>query len=93
VSPAADAKDAAAPYVMRTFQASWYRVKVCVLVWKGAISMTIDRAIADFGKAATVLHRLIHESAPLTNIQLQFLTTELQTLEIALKTHYPKSLD
>ena len=78
---------------MRTFQASWYRVKVCVLVWKGAIAMTTDRAIAEFGKAATVLHKLIHESVPLTNIQLQFLTTELQTLEIALKTHYPKGLD
>ena len=55
--------------------------------------MTTDRAIADFGKAATVLHKLIHESAPLTNVQLEFLTTELQTLEIALKTHYSKRLD
>ena len=64
-----------------------------MLAWKGAIAVTTDRAIADFGKAATVLHKLIHESAPLTNIQLQFLTTELQTLEIALKTHYSKRLD
>ena len=64
-----------------------------MLVWKAAIAMTTDRAIADFGKAATVLHKLIHESAPLTKVQLEFLTTELQTLEIALKTHYPKSLD
>jgi len=55
--------------------------------------MTTDRAIADFGKAATVVHKLIHDSVPLTNVQLQFLTTELQTLEIALKTHYPKSLE
>ena len=55
--------------------------------------MKTDRAIADFGKAATVLHTLIHESVPFTPIQLQFLTTELQTLELALKTHYPKSLD
>ena len=55
--------------------------------------MKTDRAIADFGKAATVIHTLIHESVPLTNIQLEFLTTELHTLEIALKTHYPKSLD
>ncbi len=55
--------------------------------------MKTDRAIADFGKAATVIHTLIHESVPLTAIQLEFLTTELQTLEIALKTHYPKSLD
>jgi hypothetical protein len=37
-----------------------------VLVWKGAIAVTTDRAIADFGKAATVLHKLIHESVPLT---------------------------
>ena len=55
--------------------------------------MKTDRALADFGKAATVIHKLIHESAPLTAIQLEFLTTELQTLEIALKTHYPNSLD
>ena len=63
------------------------------LVLEGAIAMTTDRAIADFGKAATVVHKLIHDSVPLTNVQLQFLTTELQTLEIALKTHYPKSLE
>jgi len=55
--------------------------------------MKTDRAVADFGKAATILHRLIHESVPLTNIQLEFVTTKLHTLEIALKTHYPKRLD
>jgi hypothetical protein len=54
--------------------------------------MKTDRAIADLGQAATVIHKLIHDSAPLTAVQLGFLSTELQTLEIALETHYPKSL-
>ena len=32
----------------------WDRVRVCVLVWKGAIAVTTDRAIADFGKAIEI---------------------------------------
>ena len=51
-----------------------------------------DQAVVDFGKAATVLHTLIHKSVPLTNVQREFIETELHTLEVALKTHYPKRL-
>jgi len=48
-----------------------------------------DQAIADFGKAATVIHTLIHTSVPLTNVQREFIKTKLHTLETALKIHYP----
>jgi hypothetical protein len=48
------------------------------------------QAIADFGKAVTVLHTLIHKSVPLTNVQREFIKTELHTLEVALRIHYPK---
>ena len=49
-----------------------------------------DQAVADFGKAATVLHTLIHKSVPLTNVQREFIKTQWHTLEVALKIHYPK---
>jgi hypothetical protein len=52
--------------------------------------MTTDQAVADFGKAATAIHTLLHESVGFTNLQLQLITTELYSLEVALKAHYPK---
>jgi len=52
--------------------------------------MITDQTVADFGIAATALHTLLHKSVVLTNVQLQFITTELYTLEVALKAHYPK---
>jgi len=56
---------------------------------RGVIMKNADQAIADFGKAATVLHTLIHTSVPLTNVQREFIKTKLHTLETALKLHYP----
>jgi hypothetical protein len=49
--------------------------------------MTADRVVADFGKAATALHKLLHQSVPLTHVQLDFIKTELYTLETALKSY------
>ena len=53
--------------------------------------MTTDQAVADFGKAATVLHKLLHQSLPLTNVQREFIKTELQTLEVALRSYNAKN--
>ena len=48
-----------------------------------------DQVIADFGKAATVLHTLIHTSVPLTNVQREFIKIQVQTLAVALKITLP----
>lgn len=53
--------------------------------------MTTDQVVSDFGKAATVLHKLLHQSAPLTNVQREFIKTELQTLEVALRSYNSKN--
>ncbi len=53
--------------------------------------MMADRVVADFGKAATVLHKLLHESIPLTHVQRDFIKTELYTLETALKSYNSKN--
>jgi hypothetical protein len=45
-----------------------------------------NQAIADFGKAVTVLHTLIHKSVPLTNVQRALIKTGLHALEGALRT-------
>jgi hypothetical protein len=55
--------------------------------------MKADRVVADFGKAATVLHKLLHESIPLTHVQRDFIKTELFTLETALKSYNSKNPD
>jgi hypothetical protein len=52
--------------------------------------MTTDQTVADFGKAATLLHKLLHQSVPLTNVQREFIKTELQTLEVALRSYNSK---
>jgi hypothetical protein len=52
--------------------------------------MKTDRVVADFGKAATALHKLLHESVPLTHVQRDFIKTELFTLETALKSYNSK---
>ena len=44
-----------------------------------------NQALADFGKAVTVLHTFIHKSVPLTNVQREFIKTELHPLEAGLK--------
>jgi hypothetical protein len=49
-----------------------------------------NQALADFGKAVTVLHTFIHKSVPLTKVQREFIKTELYTLEVALRIHSPK---
>jgi hypothetical protein len=56
----------------------------------GVILKDTYQAIADFGKAATLLHTLIHKSARLTKVQVEFIKTEMHTLETALRVHYPK---
>ncbi len=53
--------------------------------------MKADRVVADFGKAATALHKLLHESIPLTHVQRDFIKTELYTLETALKSYDSKN--
>jgi hypothetical protein len=74
---------------MRTSQACRYRVGISVALDKASYETTAQ-AVADFGKAVTVLHTLIHKSVPLTNVQREFIKTELHTLEVAMKIHYPK---
>jgi len=49
------------------------------------------RIVADFGKAATALHKLLHESTPLTHVQRDFIKTELYTLDTALKSYNSKN--
>ena len=48
-----------------------------------------DQIITDFGKAATVLHRLIHTSVALTNVQREFLKIQVHALAVALKITFP----
>jgi hypothetical protein len=52
--------------------------------------MPTAQTVADFGKASTALHKLLHEAAPLTKLQLDFIRTELYTLEVALDTYNSK---
>ena len=55
--------------------------------------MKPDRVVADFGKAATVVHKILHESVPLTHVQRDFIKTELYTLETTLKSYNAKNPD
>ena len=57
----------------------------------GLTRMTPYQAVANFGKAATVLHRLLHQSVPLTDVQREFIKTELQTLQVALSSYNSKN--
>ena len=57
----------------------------------GETAVTPDQAVAHFGKAATVLHKLLHQSVPLTNVQREFIKTELHTLEVALRSYNSKN--
>ena len=77
------------PLRMSTSQACREWGKTEPLLCHGVILKDRDQAIADFGKAATLLHTLIHKSVPLTKVQVEFIKTELHTLEAALKIHYP----
>jgi hypothetical protein len=54
-------------------------------------AMTPDQAVAHFGKAATILHKLLHRSVPLTDVQREFIKTELQTLQVALRSYNSKN--
>jgi hypothetical protein len=53
--------------------------------------MHTAQTIADFGKAATALHKLLHEAPPLTKLQLAFISTELHTLQVALDSYNSKN--
>jgi hypothetical protein len=53
--------------------------------------MHIAQTVADFGKASTALHKLLHEAAPLTKLQLDFIHTELYTLQVALDSYTSKN--
>jgi hypothetical protein len=43
--------------------------------------------VANFGKAATVFHKALNGSVAITDIQLQFITTQLYALQVALTAH------
>jgi chemotaxis protein CheY-P-specific phosphatase CheC len=55
--------------------------------------MERDQVVANFGTACTALHTLLHKSVALTTLQIQFITTELYTLEVALKSYNSKNPD
>jgi hypothetical protein len=53
--------------------------------------MKAARVVADFGKAATALHKVLHQSIPLTHVQRDFIKTELLTLQTALNSYNSKN--
>jgi RNA recognition motif-containing protein len=56
-------------------------------VWK---TTSDTKEVANFGKAATVFHKALNGSVAMTDIQLQFITTQLYALQVALTAHQSK---
>jgi hypothetical protein len=57
---------------------------------QGVIMKDAHEAVADFGKAATTVHTLIHKSVVLTDVEVTFIARQLDSLGIVLRMHYPK---
>ena len=59
---------------------------------KDKVGKTISdtQGVANFGKAATVFHKALKGSVSMTDIQFQFITTQLYALQVALAAHQSK---
>ena len=69
-----------------------FHVDPAILLPKDTIGKTVSdtQEVANFGKAATVFHKALNGSVAMTDIQLQFITTRLYALQVALTAHESK---